>query len=284
MVKAEKSSNSKGDVLQSIDLPRDRMQELFVPIHEYVELYPEEIAIIDLPAFQRLRRCRQLGFAHLLFPGAAHTRFEHSIGTLHVAQRIMTYINKNFARGETDGFHFGGSAWRIGSIDEPTQMFIRLASLLHDIGHVPFGHTLEDELSHLDKHDGPTRIRRIAQEVAEGYQVNPELYLELERPTPGWSLASLVDQAYRPYREALAGDTEKIPSPFEILELIISKPPTETSATDVWNARIEQAEEFIPIKTCCDIVGNTICADFLDYLFRDWYHLGKILNEDPRLY
>jgi HD superfamily phosphohydrolase len=77
---------------------RSRVQELFLPVHGHVMLYPDEVAIIDHPSFQRLRRVRQLGFAHIVFPGGVHTRLEHSIGAVHVAQVIINHVNENADR------------------------------------------------------------------------------------------------------------------------------------------------------------------------------------------
>src|SRR4051812_33050749 len=73
-----------------------KLQEFFLPVHGYVRLRPAEVAIVNHPTFQRLRKCRQLGFAHLVFAGAVHTRFEHSIGTVYVADKIIQYVNFNY--------------------------------------------------------------------------------------------------------------------------------------------------------------------------------------------
>src|ERR1700730_9381791 len=78
------------------------MQELFLPIHGHVELHREELAVIDHPSFQRLRRVRQLGLAHMVFPGATHTRFEHCVGAVHVAQLIINHVNKNFRNAKNN--------------------------------------------------------------------------------------------------------------------------------------------------------------------------------------
>ncbi|MEM3143142.1 MAG: phosphohydrolase, partial [Candidatus Nitrosotenuis sp.] len=53
------------------------------PIHDFIRVYETELKIIDLPVFQRLRRIRQLSGAHLTYPGAQHSRFEHSLGVMH---------------------------------------------------------------------------------------------------------------------------------------------------------------------------------------------------------
>lgn len=63
--------------------------EIRDPIHELVRLTDTEIAVVNSSAFQRLRRIRQLAMADLVYPGALHTRFEHSLGTFHLACRII---------------------------------------------------------------------------------------------------------------------------------------------------------------------------------------------------
>ncbi len=84
---------------------------------------------MDAPAFQRLRYVRQLGHAFLVYPGATHTRFEHALGAYHLARRALTELAE---RGQLTG------------LDERDALLIRLAALLHDIGHYPFSHALEE--------------------------------------------------------------------------------------------------------------------------------------------
>ena len=71
---------------------------------------------------------------------------------------------------------------------------------------------------------------------------------------------------------------------FTILSHIVCKPPKKESEKAVWISTSASLAENFPLRVCQDIVGNTICADFLDYLHRDWYHLGKPLYFDERLY
>lgn len=59
------------------------------PLYGYIRITPLELTVIDLPCFQRLKRIKQLGVASVVFPGATHTRFEHSLGTMHVADLII---------------------------------------------------------------------------------------------------------------------------------------------------------------------------------------------------
>ena len=102
--------------------------EIKDPIHGYIELNKPEINIVDTPQFQRLRRIRQLSAAHLTYPGAEHTRFHHSLGVLHVAGMIA----KRFQNAEL--------------ITQEESQKLRLAGLLHDIGHGPFSHLFEEVL------------------------------------------------------------------------------------------------------------------------------------------
>jgi HD superfamily phosphohydrolase len=129
----------------------ERVVTLRDPIHGDVELTREEIGLVDTPEFQRLRGVRQLGTAHLVYPGATHTRFEHSIGTLHMADRLMTAVDRNAARTPAEARAVTGDERRV----------LRIAALLHDVTHVPFGHNIEDQTGLLPRHDRPERFRAV---------------------------------------------------------------------------------------------------------------------------
>lgn len=90
-------------------------------IHGDIFLTQVEFKVVDTPEFQRLRRLKQLGMTYLVYPSANHTRFEHSLGALHLAGRV---------------------ADRLG-LSEEDKKKIRIAALLHDIGHGPLSHTSE---------------------------------------------------------------------------------------------------------------------------------------------
>jgi uncharacterized protein len=81
-------------------------------------------AVLDHPLFQRLRSIKQMGMADLIFPGAVHTRFNHSVGVAHVAECILGALDRH-------GF----------SVPDPSSVI--LAALLHDVGHGPFSHAFE---------------------------------------------------------------------------------------------------------------------------------------------
>jgi HD superfamily phosphohydrolase len=103
-----------------------------------IELKEEEIDIVDSNPFQRLRRIKQLGLADLVYPCAKHTRFDHSLGTLSAAQLMVN----NLKSPENEN-----------ALDDDTIDCIRCYALLHDISHIPFGHTLEDEGMLYSRHD-----------------------------------------------------------------------------------------------------------------------------------
>jgi HD superfamily phosphohydrolase len=108
--------------------------EITDPVHRYIGFSAVERDIIDTSVFQRLRRIRQLAGAHLVYPSAQHSRFEHSLGTMHIAG------------------HAGESLLRKGFIgNEDNIQQLRLAALLHDVGHGPFSHLFEEVLESKSK-------------------------------------------------------------------------------------------------------------------------------------
>ena len=121
------------------------------PVHGDVYLTHEELEILDTPEMQRLRGVKQLGTAYLVFPGALHTRFDHSIGSLHVTQKMIDSVNLSF---ELD------PAASLSVSDEEARV-IRIAALVHDITHIPFGHAIEDQDGIFWRHDSAHRFQRM---------------------------------------------------------------------------------------------------------------------------
>lgn len=90
-------------------------------LHGNLKVDEFEVRLIDTPQIQRLRRIKQLGFTYLVYPGANHTRFEHSIGTMHIASKLANHLG----------------------LDEHEKSMVRIGAVLHDAGHGPFSHVSE---------------------------------------------------------------------------------------------------------------------------------------------
>jgi len=100
------------------------------PVHGFITIYNDLIFdLMEHPFFQRLRRIKQLGMSHLVYPGANHTRFHHALGSMYLMQRAISELLKKGVE-----------------ISEEEKEGVIVAILLHDIGHGPFSHTLEHSL------------------------------------------------------------------------------------------------------------------------------------------
>lgn len=100
------------------------------PVYGFITIpIQEAFQVIEHPYFQRLRRIKQLGLTHLVYPGALHTRFHHALGAMHLMSKAVEVIRR---KGH--------------EITEAEEKGVLLAILLHDIGHGPFSHTLEHTL------------------------------------------------------------------------------------------------------------------------------------------
>ena len=117
--------------------------DIIDPIHDFIRVYDPELKIIDSPVFQRLRGIRQLSGAHLTYPGAQHTRFEHSLGVMHIASQAGQALKEK----------------EILKTDDIENL--RVAALLHDIGHGPFSHLFEEILQQRKKISHEEMGRRI---------------------------------------------------------------------------------------------------------------------------
>jgi HD superfamily phosphohydrolase len=124
------------------------------PLWNNIRIDVHALGVVDSAPFQRLRYVRQLGHAYLVYPGATHSRFEHALGTFHLARRAVGLLRE---RGELE------------AIPETDVTLAALAALLHDIGHYPFSHALEE--AGLPSHES----------LARHHLQHPELHAALNR-------------------------------------------------------------------------------------------------------
>ena len=132
------------------------MKVVLDPVHGYIELDNLAQDLLSTPHMQRLRRVRQLGFSNLVYPGANHTRFEHSLGAMYLASELTRSLD---------------------SIEEDRKIEIKAATLLHDIGHGPFSHVTENVIDKYTRrrHDDVKEIlgKGEIREVLGKYGISP---------------------------------------------------------------------------------------------------------------
>lgn len=205
-------------------------------VYGFIILDEQECSIIDHPIFQRLRRIRQLSLTDMVYPGATHTRFEHSIGVLQMASDMFDCIIANNRQVLQETYFLNDSGIEIA------RKTIRLAALLHDIGHAPFSHSGEDLMpllpkSHRRYTEGANKkydheeysiaiIKKYFKPLIEDHPLNRNYKIKVEDVT------------------ALLGDSSAI---YDM-----------DSLSFLWK----------------DIISGQIDADRADYLLRDSLHLG----------
>jgi hypothetical protein len=156
----------------------------------------------------------------------------------------------------------------VSALQDSEVRFVRLGALLHDIGHIPSGHTVEDELGLVGRHDSDERLKTLF----EGEQW---------RDSQGRTLAALINanfDLYVPTELSSKGITASV-----LVRLLIRKPRSGKGADPFASESAVAEKSNFRLSVCRDMIGNTICADLLDYLYRDWYHIGKPRPFDERI-
>jgi HD superfamily phosphohydrolase len=149
------------------------------PIWNNIRVDELTLQLVDTDVFQRLRYVRQLGLAFLVYPGATHSRFEHALGAYHLARATLALLS------ERDGL----------GADPEEQAIVRAAALLHDVGHYPFSHALEEigQLHHEDVARPLITKGPVAEILSKGISPSaPERILALIRGTSDSPLQGLI--------------------------------------------------------------------------------------------
>lgn len=259
--------------------------------------------------FQRLYFIRQLGFSDKVFPDAIHNRFNHVVGTCQRAEDIVLAAARQTQPGNVSALAakpgIGGDASRLRAHIEARVDVARLMALLHDLSHIPFGHTLEDEL-HLfrTKHDARDRqvrmFNRITAQFIRGlYDDVIGLWPQTEEPG-----SHSKEQVLR-LAEELADASRQPDCPPQLRDFgaFLANLFAAQTALVVMHHSVDGAtrgsllaqvlsrigispEPFDPIFDyfLIDAIGNTICADLLDYSRRDMRMANIIGDYDDRLF
>ncbi len=212
--------------------------EIKDPVHGTITLARDEVSVVDSAEFQRLRLIKQLGFSEFSFPGATHSRYLHSLGVCHMAGIAFDYIFKNYEF----------------STPEKRKRFrqvVRLAALLHDIGHGPLSHATEEVM--------PPRSA-----------LNIQTYVHRKTPVPSEGKASHEDYTVKyitdsPLTDILKKSFPDI-TPYHIVCLI--------------DKTLELKDDFftdngLNFRTILSqMVSSEIDVDRMDYLGRDAYFCG----------
>lgn len=237
---------------------KELIKRIRIP-NEDIRIFYHELLVINTFSFQRLYGMKQLGLAYMVFPFATHTRAAHSLDTLNKAQEIINCIKENIE-----------TSLQSGIISEERKKFltkfkpqleadvylIRLAALLHDIAHVPFSHSLEDENKILEKHDKSKRIDQIISFLKKEIPLPEDLEsLNSTHLLLGFESSTDYEKAYNDIMQLLE-DVKKV---------------LWTIANDDKNDTATIQDKILPPHQhyIADLVGNTICADLLSYIRRD---------------
>lgn len=267
-------------------------------IHGDVRYDPLAVALLNTATLQRLGRIYQLGYAHLVFRGGTHTRLSHVMGAAHVAGKLVDLVRQNyletedFPRGAVDPETFlpkGPKGVTTEQRWDVLRHLVRWAALLHDIGHVPLGHTLEDEFDKIyTKHDAfeSPRIPYLWHEISVGQNSEVRDVFQRKELLPpsfsaldiGWEQAWQCVMLICLHKEKVNADAR-----ISFRELLEAVDANELPFVRVLLDALNMTEEKLFFPYMADIVANTICADYLDYLRRDATNVGLDVLRDDRV-
>lgn len=237
-------------------------KDLNDPIWKIVRLNSLEVALLDLPLFQRLRHVRQLGLAHLVYPTATHSRLDHSIGTMIAAKRMFEMIRQNSDSMPND-------------LMDNFAKITSFAALLHDVGHTAFSHCGEAALNSMLG----SEFLEIQSVLADFFGEKPQriagkkpadpLFPEYKRP-PSSELISVL-LVLSPAMEKFI---EKQSKPVAVDRFLL------TAAALITGRGYQLDNDRHEYSFISSIISGDLDADKIDYVARDAYFSGVPISAD----
>lgn len=212
--------------------------EVRCPIHGAIHFNEREKRLINHPFYQRLRHVTQLGFGPYVYPGAVHTRFSHSLGSMHLAGRIFDRLSKHGYPSLSESYQEDDLVY--------FKQLIRFTALLHDIGHPPFSHVAEVILPPLD-------------ELHVTFPVKQPLNRQASHEDFSLAVIQQLSQEKNPLLT-----TEEAA---DIIAILSGKQPESGKLSATYNGL-----NIFPLLV--QIISGEIDADRMDYLLRDSYYAG----------
>ncbi len=263
------------------------------PVLGWIWLTDEEVRFVDGCAFiQRLRYINQLGLAHLVYPTARHTRFEHSLGVVHLVTKIFqVFIEREFSKKilinllDSLGMRDQGLSYILQNL--------RIAALLHDIGHYPFSHSLENYLTYLlvgelERYPEKRAVLEVEDSVVNRLrEISMSLYVAKEHELVTYMLLSynndlrkLLEETIPCVNVELIKDILFIKVFNKILKIEAS---LESMKEDLKRVRNYDNNILKGLKLLNSAISSTLDADRIDYMLRDLYFTGASVSTNVTL-
>lgn len=220
--------------------------EIRDPVHGTIHLSDAETMVLDTPEYQRLRMIKQLGFSEFSFPGATHNRYLHSIGVSHIAGMAFDQIFKHYTFSST-------------KVRNNFREILKIAALLHDVGHGPLSHAIEEVMPSVDQLN--IKIYKNRVRVADQHE------LLMDDGTPR---ATHEDYTIKFITDSnLSKTLETVFSNFTPAHVACLIDKSLLSPDDFF---FDNGLDFRPILS--QLVSSELDVDRMDYLERDSYFCG----------
>ncbi len=249
-------------------------ETIYDNVHGFILLTKEEKSLLSTVYFQRLNHIRQLGLSYFVFPGAVHTRFSHSLGVLHIVEKLIQRLKQV----NCDYFH-----------EKKFHQIVRLSALLHDIGHYPLSHTIEKSyMENLKYQNSIKNAQKIKIRPSKAYGEEDDSSFK-EKLEDKFKLGEYCEsnniQTFLEYYDHKPGDGTKSEMHHESLAKTVI---TSSHFAEILKNSFELNDE--DLDDICNIIAGTnrkykyflasklihsnFDADQMDYMLRDTFNTG----------